>query len=71
MSGLNQHGPVNRHIVQRLYSNTQDRVLEMAGNAGTARAYLDLALRDLRDGDTPNAITMIERALERLAMEVK
>lgn len=66
MSGLNQQVRVNEHVAQSLYASMLARSMDRAEDIGTARAILDLSLRDLRDGDTPNAITMIERAIERL-----
>jgi len=68
MSGLNQAARVLSFVQSEDRPDWQ-RLCDAAGNAGYARRALQFALDDLRDGDTPNAITMIERAIERLGRD--
>lgn len=57
MSGLNQQARVMAHVQTERSATTEIEI---------ARVYLGQALRDLRDGETLDAITMIEGALVRL-----
>lgn len=66
--GLNQQARVMR-LVQSDDRPDWQRVVDMAGNAGYARQCLKFALDGLREADAPNAITMIEHAIERLGRD--